>query len=218
MAAKPRVAQASLLGTFWLQKITDNGRIRIQMADDAERGATKSQGRLSDFVDRLQGSGRYSFTGKEIRKVLAGTFAARQAAVRRLKKKGRIVSPRRSFFVTVPVEYRSAGSPPASWFIDNLMRYMGQPYYVGLLTAAAIHGAAHQQPQSFQVVTDRPTRPVALERVRIEFHRNRMTGEVPIAHIKTETGTMQVSEVPFPFSIRVISSSELRVVPRESGG
>jgi len=30
---------------------------------------------------------------------------------------------------------------------------------VGVLSAAAIHGAAHQQPMIFQVVTDKPTRP-----------------------------------------------------------
>jgi hypothetical protein len=47
--------------------------------------------------------------------------------------------------VVVPPEYREAGCPPASWFIHDLMRFLGQPYYVALLTAAAIHGAAHQQ-------------------------------------------------------------------------
>ncbi len=163
------------------------------MVGEPKIDATNSEIRLSEFVDRLQGSGRYSFSGEEIRKALGGSLVARQAAVRRLKKKGRIVSPRRGFFVAVPVEYRSAGSPPASWFIDDLMRYLGQPYYVGLLTAAAIYGAAHQQPQVFQVVTDRPTRPVELARVRIEFHRNRMVRQVPVEHTKTETGTMRVS-------------------------
>ncbi len=32
------------------------------------------------------------------------------------------------------------------------------PYYVGLLSAASLQGAAHQQPQQFQVVTTAPTR------------------------------------------------------------
>ena len=31
------------------------------------------------------------------------------------------------------------GSPPASWFIDDLLEYLGQSYYVGLLSAAEIH-------------------------------------------------------------------------------
>jgi hypothetical protein len=57
---------------------------------------------------------------------------------------------KRRFNFPRPLEYREAGGPPASWFIDDLMRFLGQPYYVGLLSAAAIHGAAHQQPMVFQ--------------------------------------------------------------------
>jgi hypothetical protein len=94
-----------------------------------------------------------------------------EAALRRLKRRGRIASPRRGFYVLVPVEYREAGCPPVSWFIDDLMRFLKQPDYVGLLSAAAIHGAAHQQPMLFQVVTDRPSRPVRVGRVRIGGHR-----------------------------------------------
>jgi hypothetical protein len=61
------------------------------------------------------------------------SFVAAQTALRRLKQQGRVVSPRRGFYVVVPPEYRAAGSLPASWFIDDLMRYLDQPYYVGLL-------------------------------------------------------------------------------------
>jgi len=73
------------------------------------------------------------------------------------------------------------------------MRFLGQPYYVGILSAAAIHGAAHQQPMLFQVVTDRPTRPARAGRVRIGFHMGRHVGQVPVVAIQTETGTMRVS-------------------------
>ncbi|MGH7573003.1 MAG: type IV toxin-antitoxin system AbiEi family antitoxin domain-containing protein [Gemmatimonadota bacterium] len=58
-----------------------------------------------------------------------------------------------------------------SWLIDDLMRFLEQPYYVGLLSAAAIHGAGYQQPMVFQVITDQPTREIRIGRQRIEFHR-----------------------------------------------
>jgi predicted transcriptional regulator of viral defense system len=145
------------------------------------------------YVETLQGSGRYWFSGEEILRALGGTSIALEAALRRLKKKGRIVCPRRGFFVIVPVEYRSAGSPPASWFIDGLMTHLDRPYYVGLLSAAAIHGAAHQEPQVLQVVTDLPLRPIGLARLRIEFHRSRNIQDVPVERLKTETGWMCVS-------------------------
>ena len=153
----------------------------------------RAPGGLAEYIDRLQGSGRYSFREEEAARTLGGTSVARQAALRRLKKKARIVSPRRGFFVIVPVEYRSAGSPPASWFIDDLMAYLGQPYYIGLLSAAEIHGAAHQKPQVFQVITDVPTRPIEAGRLRIEFHRSRNIRQIPIERVKTETGSMQIS-------------------------
>lgn len=73
------------------------------------------------------------------------------------------------------------------------MRYLRQPYYVGLLSAAAIHGAAHQQPLAFQVITDRPTRPIEIGRVRAEFYRRRDIKRVVVASVRTDTGSMRVS-------------------------
>jgi len=65
------------------------------------------------------------------------------------------------------------------------MRFLEQPYYVGLLSAAATHGAAHQQPMVFQVVTDRPTRPARAGRVRIEFHMSRQVETAPVVEVQT---------------------------------
>jgi predicted transcriptional regulator of viral defense system len=148
---------------------------------------------LAAFVEDLQARGRYTFTRAERASGKECSDVALEAALRRLKQRGRITSPRRGFYVLVPPEYREAGSPPASWFIDDLMRFLKQPYYVGLLSAAAIHGAAHQQPMVFQVVTDRPTRPARVGRVRIGFHMSRKVESAPVAKIQTETGSMRVS-------------------------
>jgi len=148
---------------------------------------------LAAFVEDLQVRGRYTFTRAERARGKECSDVALEAALRRLKQRGRITSPRRGFYVLVPPEYREAGSPPASWFIDDLMRFLKQPYYVGLLSAAAIHGAAHQQPMVFQVVTDRPTRPARVGRVRIGFHMSRKVESTPVAKVQTETGSMRVS-------------------------
>jgi len=148
---------------------------------------------LTDFADGLQASGRYSFTRHDAASAGKRSGVAIEAALRRLKQKGRIASPRRGFYVLVPPEYREAGSPPASWFVDDLMQFLDQPYYVGLLTAAAAHGAAHQQPMAFQVITDRPTRPAYAGRVRIEFHMSRRADAVPVTKLQTETGFMRTS-------------------------
>jgi len=148
--------------------------------------------RVATLVDEFQSRGKYTFARQDIAANQRSDVAL-EAAVRRLKKQGRLATPRRGFFVIVPAEYRAAGCLPASWFIHNLMRFLGQPYYVGLLSAAAIHGAAHQQPMVFQVVTDRPTRGGRAGRVRIEFHMSRSIDDAPVVEVQTETGSMRVS-------------------------
>jgi predicted transcriptional regulator of viral defense system len=148
---------------------------------------------VSSFVDDLQAAGRYTFTRAEVEAADDRSLISVQAALRRLKKRGRVVNPRRGFYVVVPVEYRSAGCPPANWFIDDLMRFFGQLYYVGLLSSASIHGAAHQQPMTFQVLTDRPTRLVQAARVRIEFHVSRRLTHSLVFDVQTETGSMRVA-------------------------
>jgi len=148
---------------------------------------------MSAWVEQLQSRGCYTFTRSEAESETERSSVAVQTALRRLKEQGRIVSPRRGFYVIVPPEYRVPGSPPASWFIDALMHHLDQPYYVGLLSAAAIHGAAHQQPMVFQVVTDKPMRETRAGRVTIRFSMNSKVEQMPATEIQTETGTMQVA-------------------------
>ena len=170
-----------------------NRRFMLVYAIEMDNMANLKARPLATYVEDLQARGRYTFTRAEGASAEERSDVALEAALRRLKRRGRIASPRRGFYVLVPVEYREAGCPPASWFIDDLMRYLKQPYYVGLLSAAAIHGAAHQQPMVFQVVTDRPTRSARAGRVRIAFHMSRIIESAPVAELQTETGTMRVS-------------------------
>ena len=73
------------------------------------------------------------------------------------------------------------------------MKFLGHSYYVGLLSAAALHGAAHQQAQEFQVVTDTILRLARAGRGRIRFFVKKRLTETPTTDVQTETGTMRVS-------------------------
>ncbi len=157
------------------------------------RTAPAADQSLAAWIDDLQAAGRYTFAREDLVDFPGKSRVAVDAALRRLKQKARIQSPRRGFFVIVPVEYRSLGCLPATWFIADLMRFLDQPYYVGILSAAALHGAAHQQPMSFQVVTDRPTRPARAGRVRIEFHMSGVLADTPAVDLQTDTGSMRVA-------------------------
>ncbi len=65
---------------------------------------------MSEWVESLQSRGYYTFTRERAESESGRSFIATQSALRRLKEKGRIVSPRRGFYVVVPPEYR-ASSP-----------------------------------------------------------------------------------------------------------
>lgn len=158
---------------------------------------------LRAFIDDAEAAGRYAFTAAEAQAALGVSDIALDNALRRLKIRRRLATPRRGLVVIVPTEYRAAGAPPPSWFIDDLMRFLGQPYYVGLLSAAALqgataqesipHGASPQESMIFQVVTDRPTRPAQVGQARIEFHASRSIESEPTIEAQTKTGAMTVS-------------------------
>jgi predicted transcriptional regulator of viral defense system len=95
----------------------------------------------------------------------------------------------------VPPEHRNRGVVPAEWFVDAMMRHLGRPYYVGLLSAAAMHGASHQAPQVFQVMTDRANlvRKRDLGRVRLRFYSNAHISEDPTSRITVPSGYVVAS-------------------------
>jgi len=150
---------------------------------------------LPAYVDYLQSHGKHVFLREQALQVLGISQQALTDSVKRLADKGRILRIRRGFFVIVPLAYKSVGTPPASWFIHDLMEFHQQPYYVGILSAAAIHGAAHQQPGEFQVVTTRPLKTVSMARTRIKFFVKQNFPASCIAKVKTATGYMNVSTV-----------------------
>ena len=148
---------------------------------------------LGALLDHLQGAGRYSFAAGEALKALGVSSIALRSALWRLARSRRVASPRRGFYVIVPPEHRAVGCPSPEWFIDDLMAYLGRPYYVGLLTAAALHGAAHQAPQEFQVVTDRRLPMIRIGRARIRFVKKARVATTPTVRVNTPTGQMRVS-------------------------
>ena len=148
---------------------------------------------LSGFIEKLQSQGRYSFLKKEAITCLKISKDAFKSSAWRLINKKRLVRPKQNFYVIVPPEYITLGCPPISWFIDDLMRHLKMPYYVGLLTAATMYGAGHQQPNVFQVMTARTVRPINLGSISIDFICNNLLKKTQVEKIQTPTGYMNVS-------------------------
>lgn len=84
-----------------------------------------SRGALCDFVDDLQAGGRLTFTRDEAMAALGVTMAALKQAALRLAKRRRLVSPRRGFYVIVPLEHREAGAPPVERWLGEMLHFSG---------------------------------------------------------------------------------------------
>jgi predicted transcriptional regulator of viral defense system len=148
---------------------------------------------LESWIDSLQASGKYSFLRAHAMMESGLSPAAVSKALQRSVKRGRIVKLKDYFYSIVPLEYRKAGGPPVSWFIRDLMAAIGLPYYTGLLSAAALHGASHHQPQEFQVMTDRSVRGITAGRTRIHFFASKYVRHAAVMDLKTPTGLIKVS-------------------------
>ena len=148
---------------------------------------------LGQHLDSLQSTGLYWFLRRDAMHFLKLSDDAFKMAAHRLMKKGRLQRIRGEFYALVPLEYRATGSLPATWFIDALMQHLHQKYYVGLLSSAAFHEAAHQQPMIFQVITDKRTRMITAGQVRIQFLYKKSISDHFFQKMKTDTGMMHVA-------------------------
>ena len=151
--------------------------------------------RARNVIADLAARGRYHFTSPELRSTLGVSEAAARQALSRLAGKGEIASPARGFYVIVPPEYRRLGCLPADQFIPALMERRHARYYVGLLSAAQYHGAAHHRPQELQVVLERNRPAIECGAVRVAFVARRNLDAVPVERFNNPRGTILVSTV-----------------------
>jgi predicted transcriptional regulator of viral defense system len=113
---------------------------------------------IDDYLLNIRSTGRFSFTFEELNHAFDSSEQAIRRKICRLKADNKIAIIRKDFYVVLPPEYAEKGSLPIYLYIDDLMKYLGRDYYLGLYSAASLHGAAHQQPMDFQVITNHPMR------------------------------------------------------------
>ncbi|MEA2082117.1 MAG: type IV toxin-antitoxin system AbiEi family antitoxin [Elusimicrobiota bacterium] len=149
---------------------------------------------MKKYLEKLQSKGIYTFTREGVKSNCPVSASGVNMSIARYMARGEIARVKKNFYVILPPEYRKAGMLPPFWFMDDLMSYMGVNYYVGLTSAAAVYGAAHQQPQVFQVISDRQVKGIAVKGLRVEFIvKSGLVPERYIENKKTETGNIRVA-------------------------
>jgi predicted transcriptional regulator of viral defense system len=124
---------------------------------------------VDDYLLNIRSKGRFSFTFEELNQTFDSSEQAIRKKLYRLKADNKIAIIRKDFYVVLPPEYAASGTLPIYLYIDDLMKYLGKDYYLGLYTAASLYGAAHQQPMEYQAIVQSPMRAIINGNTRINF-------------------------------------------------
>ncbi len=113
--------------------------------------------KIKNWIIDRERTGRPCFSRDEV----AGAFPSLSASsidssLSRFRSNGLIQAVHRGFYCVIPAHYAYVGKVPSAYYMDELMKWLGRPYYIALLSAAEMFGAAHQKPMVTQVMTELP--------------------------------------------------------------
>lgn len=151
--------------------------------------------KVKDWIEDLPKMGKITFSQDEVLNQFTGlSLKAIRSSLYRCIEKKKIQSVWHGFFVVIPTEYGKRGSVPPIEYIDQLMKYLGRDYYVALLSAAELHGSAHQAPQEFFVICNTThLRDKIKKDVKINFVAKKIILQKHIKQMMTNSGYIKVS-------------------------
>lgn len=148
---------------------------------------------LRDYINHCLSDGKYCFAKSDAMLNLNISNSQFAFQAYRIVQKSLIKHLTRDFYMIIPAEFSNMDGVPPHWVIDPLMKHLKQDYYISLLTAASMYGATHQQPMSFQVITNKTRRPIKLSRGVIEFHMFKDCESIRKEQISSNAGYAQIS-------------------------
>lgn len=147
----------------------------------------------AELADWLLAHGRTAVTTAEAAEILGVPPEQVRVRLNAAVHARRLFSPSRSLWVAIPPKYRMWDAPPAVEFLDQVMTHLDREYYVGWLSAAELHGAAHQRPQALQVAVNRPVQDRSFGRAHLRFTQQSRVCQLPRQRHNVESGHVWVS-------------------------
>lgn len=148
---------------------------------------------MSEYVREREIRGQVSFTIDDVRNTLNLSDGALLTELQRQVARGRIIIPYRGFYVIIPPQYVLKGVVPPTYYIHELMSAVGKPYYVCLLSAAALHGAGHQRSMQTQVMTVAPRLKPSKKNALLDWNYRQSIPQELLMRKNTEIGVMLYS-------------------------
>ncbi len=168
--------------------------------------------KFSEYLKDLRKSGQLSFSIEKAASDLKISKHNALSSIYRIKKRGEIISPAQGFYVIIPPEHQLQGCLPAAELVPILMQHLGVNYYVGLLSAAMYHGATHQKPNSFQIISDKQIRKsLKFGQISIDAIYKKSLANLPIQEIAVDSGYLKISSPE-------LTAMDLLLYSNRSGG
>ena len=144
---------------------------------------------LQSYIKDIRKDGKRRFTTLDIVEQFHVSNNHARVALHRLLKSGDLISPARGLYVIVPPEHQPHGSIPPQELTPLIMQYLGANYYVALLSAGLFHGATHQKPARFEVISDRHIKhPSIFGDVEIDYIYKKSVLELPAQDFTVRAG------------------------------
>ena len=151
--------------------------------------------KIGQWIEDLPKRGKSVFTKQEIEKQFPAlsNYSIRNSLTR-LSKKKKIQSVWRDFYAVILPEYGLKCIAPPIEYIDQLMKFLDKDYYIALLSAAALQGAAHQAPMEFFIITNsRILRDKQKDDVKINFVTKKNIPTQYITQVMVSSGYANIS-------------------------
>ena len=151
---------------------------------------------INDWIKNKEQKGVTTFSVEQIRSVFVNSSdKVLKTNLSRLVSSKRIQFVYRGFYVIIPTQYQLKGVVPPSYYINELMLYLNKPYYVGLLSAAAIYGASHQRAMITQVVTIGPRAKISKKNTLLNWNYRQ---QIPMKLIESRNAEMGIIKYSSP--------------------
>ena len=153
-----------------------------------------------EYINYLSSVEEYSFSLEEIIQNTSGVGTSLKFELRRIAEKGQIFNLRKGFYLIIPPRYSSVEQLPIQLYAEKLFKYLNRKYYIGLHTAAKLHGASHQQSQKDYFITEAPKlNTIKKKNYNIQFFTTKEWPANNILSKKSDAGTYKVSSPTLTF-------------------
>jgi predicted transcriptional regulator of viral defense system len=151
---------------------------------------------VSEYIRQLLSFEEYSFSLEEVTAKSSKDSTAIRRELNRLIEKKEIVNLRKGFYLIIPPRYSNSQKLPLQLYSEKLFKYLKRNYYIGLYSAAKIHGASHQQTQRDYLIIETPML-IAIKKKNfdIQFHT---TGNWPKNNIEKKKSDAGIYKVASP--------------------